>query len=131
MKTGRAALYVCRLRPILLNASTIDFNGPARLSRKTTGQSPWRTTRAGKRQVKNKAQSSLVVIRIICGPETRTLEPLKVEPLSQEADLCHLFSDLCLLLSSLKTQHLFQCYKLARNDMLAAIFHEYNYNLLF
>ena len=56
-------------------ASPTGLNGPASLSRKTTGQGPWRTTQAGKRQVKNKAQSNLVVICIICGPETRTLEP--------------------------------------------------------
>jgi hypothetical protein len=51
------------------------LNGPARLSRKTTSQSPWRTIQAGKRQVKNNAQSNLLVICIICGSEARTLNP--------------------------------------------------------
>jgi hypothetical protein len=36
----------------LFNESTICLYEPARLSRKTTSQSPWRTTQAGKRQVK-------------------------------------------------------------------------------
>jgi len=74
------------------------LNGPARLSRKTirlrsielrrTGKSEpledqsslWRATprqaiQAGKRQVKNNAQSNLLVICIICGSEARTLNP--------------------------------------------------------
>jgi hypothetical protein len=49
----------------------------------------------------------------LCGsqqPEARNLKPLNPEAFFV---------------------YLFQCYKLAGNDMLDAIFHEYNYNFLF
>jgi len=86
MKTGKGSPLRMPITADLLNESTIDLNGPARLSRKRIGQSPWRTTQAGKRQVKNQAQSNLVVICMICGPET--LEPLNPEPLNLKPLYC-------------------------------------------